>query len=343
MKKYGVMIVGTGWVSGEHIRAFEMNEHAQVAAIVSRRYEKGRAKADEYSLGKRCRVYTDYDEALKDPNVDIVVICTPNDMHCEQTVKAARAGKHILIEKPVALTWEDTLKMQAAVSEAGVKTLVGYVLHYNPLFMAAKNLQSEFIGKLFYAEADYFHRVMSDIPCYEWTCKKSVGGSSLLAGGCHAVDAVRWFMGDEVESVYAQSSKLRTDLEFDGTISIVLKFRGGAVAKIGSSYDIISPYVFNLHLCGDKGTLWNDKLWSPGVISEQRDYMQLPVLTPNSGDVRHHPFPEEADHFIDCIINGRETDCPLSDAVKTQEVVFAADCSALTGEAVRLPMDRKGF
>ena len=343
MKKYGVMIVGTGWVSGEHIRAFEMNDHAQVAAIVSRRYEKGRAKADEYGLGECCRVYTDYDEALKDPNVDVVVICTPNDMHCEQTVKAARAGKHILIEKPVALTWEDTLHMQAAVSKAGVKTLVGYVLHYNPLFMAAKKLQSEFIGKLFYAEADYFHRVMSDIPCYEWTCKKSVGGSSLLAGGCHAVDAVRWFVRDEVESVYAQSSKLRTDLEFDGTISIILKFLSGAVAKIGSSYDIISPYVFNLHLCGDKGTLWNDRLWSPGVITEQRDYMQLPVLTPNSGDVQHHPFPEEAAHFVDCIINDRETDCPLSDAVKTQEVVFAADRSALTGEAVRLPMDRNGF
>ena len=92
-KIYGVMIVGTGWVSGEHIRAFEMNEHAEVRAIVSRSYEKGRAKADEYNLGERCKVYTDYDEALKDPNVDIVVICTPNDMHCEQTIKAAKAFK----------------------------------------------------------------------------------------------------------------------------------------------------------------------------------------------------------------------------------------------------------
>ena len=115
MKKYGVMIVGTGWVSGEHIRAFEMNEHAEVRAIVSRSHEKGRAKADEYNLGDRCKVYTDYDEALKDPNVDIVVICTPNDMHCEQTIKAAQAHKHILLEKPVALTWEDTLRMDKAV------------------------------------------------------------------------------------------------------------------------------------------------------------------------------------------------------------------------------------
>lgn len=337
-KIYGVMIVGTGWVSGEHIRAFNMNEHAKVVAIVSRSYDKGRAKADEYGLGEECKIYTDYDEGLRDPKVDVVVICTPNDMHCEQTIKAAEAGKHILIEKPVALTWEDTKRMDEAVRKAGVKTLVGYVLHYNPLFMAAKKLQKDFIGKLTYVEADYFHRVMSDIPCYEWTCKKSVGGSSLLAGGCHAVDAARWFMQDEVVSVYAQSSKMREDLEFDGTITLVLKFKNGATAKVGSSYDFISPYVFNIHLCGDKGTLWNDKLWSPGMIAEQRDYMQLPVLTPNSGDVKHHPFPEEVAHFMDCIVHDRETDCPMSDAVKTQEVVFAADLSAATGKAIQLPL-----
>ena len=64
MKKYGVMIVGTGWVSGEHIRAFEMTDKAEVRAIVSRNYDRGRAKADEYNLGDRCKIYTCYDEAL---------------------------------------------------------------------------------------------------------------------------------------------------------------------------------------------------------------------------------------------------------------------------------------
>ena len=82
--------------------------------------------------------------------------------------------------------------MDEAVRKAGVKTLVGYVLHYNPLFVTAKKIQKDFIGELKYAETDYFHRVMGDIPCYQWTCKKSVGGQ-LPAGrrlprrGCHAV------------------------------------------------------------------------------------------------------------------------------------------------------------
>ena len=133
-------------------------------------------------------------------------------------LKAAEANKHILIEKPLAVTWEDTKRMKAAIDKAGVKTLVGYVLRWNPLFMTAKELQEDFIGDLYYAETDYFHRVTESYPCYDWTVRADSGGSSLLAGGCHAIDAMRWFMQDEVVEVTAYSSKLRDDLEFDGTI-----------------------------------------------------------------------------------------------------------------------------
>lgn len=337
MKNYGVLIVGTGWVSSEHIRAFEMNPNTHVAAIVSRSLEKGSAKAREYGANE-AKIYTDYEKALQDPAVDIVCICTPNHLHAQQTILAAQAGKHILIEKPISLNWEDAKSMKAAVDKAGVKTLVGYVLRWNPLFQTAKNMMDDYIGKLYYAETDYFHRVTEEYPCYEWTVKKGVGGSSLLAGGCHAVDAMRWFMQDDVEEVVAYSSKLRDDLEFDGTLVLLLKFKNGAVGKIGSSYDIISPYIFNLHLFGDKGSLLNDKLYSPGRIVEQKDYAYLPVTTPDSGDVTHHPFPQEVNHFVDCIINDKETLVSLGDAMKTQEIVFAADLSAATGKPVKLPL-----
>lgn len=337
MKPYGVLIVGTGWVSGEHIRAFEMNPHSRVAALCSRSEEKGRAKALEYGVPE-ARIYTDYEKALADPDVDIVCICTPNHLHAQQTILAANAGKHILIEKPIALNWEDCQKMKAAVDKAGVKTLVGYVLRWNPLFLNAKKMQGEYLGRLYYAEADYFHRVTESYPCYDWTVKKDVGGSSLLAGGCHAVDAMRWFMQDDVEEVVAYSSSSRQDLEFDGTLVMLLKFKNGTMGKVGSSYDTISPYIFNLHLFGDKGSLLNDKLYSPDQIEKQRDYMHLPVETPDSGDVTHHPFPEEIDHFIDCIMNDKKTIVDLDDAMKTQEIVFAADQSAATGRPVKLPL-----
>lgn len=338
MKKFGVLIVGTGWVSSEHIRAFTMNPHSYVTAIMSRSTEKGRQRASSCGLGEEVRIYTDYDDALMDPKVDIVCICTPNHLHADQTIKAAKAGKHILIEKPIALTWEDAKAMKAAVDESGVKTLVGYVLHWNPLFLNAKRMLKDYIGKLYYAETDYFHRVTESYPCYPWTREKGIGGSSLLAGGCHAVDAMRWFMQSDVEEVTAYSSKGRDDLEFDGTLVMILKFKSGAVGKVGSSYDFISPYIFNLHLFGDKGSLLNDKLYSPSMIHGQKDYMILPVDTPNSGDVEHHPFPQEINEFIDCILQDRQPELCLDDAMKTQEIVFAADLSAATGKSVKLPL-----
>jgi predicted dehydrogenase len=338
MKNYGVAIIGTGWVSGEHIRAFEMNENSSVVAIVSRSLEKGEAKAKEYNL-KNYKVYTDYDECLNDSRVDIVCICTPNHMHAEQTIKAANAKKHILIEKPIALNWEDAKKMKEAVDHAGVKTLVGYVLRWNPLFITAKRMMEQgYIGNLYYAETDYFHRVTDSYPCYDWTCKKDIGGSSLLAGGCHAVDAMRWFMQDDVIEVTAYSSSCRKDLEFDGTLVMILKFKNGAIGKIGSSYDTISPYIFNVHLFGDKGSLLNNKVYSPKMLEGQLDFMDIPVVSPDSGDVTHHPFPQEIDHFIECIIEDKETIVSLDDAMKTQEVVFAADKSALENHPVKLPL-----
>ena len=337
MKKYGVLIVGTGWVSSEHIRAFEMNSHSRVVAIMSRSEERGKVRAIETGI-PNAKVYTCYDRALEDSDVDIVCICTPNHLHTEQTIKAAEAGKHILIEKPISLNWDDAKAMKAAVDKAGVKTLVGYVLRWNPLFETVKRMQERFIGNLYYAETDYFHRVTESYNCYDWTIKKEVGGSSLLAGGCHAVDAIRWFVQQDVEEVMAYSSTCRTDLEFDGTLVALLKFKNGIMGKVGSSYDSISPYFFNLHLFGDKGTLLNNKLYSPREIERQKDYMVLPVETPDSGDVSHHPFPQEINHLIDCILNDK---CPIVDldyAMKTQEVVFAADMSASTGKPVRLPL-----
>lgn len=327
-------------MSGAHIRAFQQDSRAYIAGIVSRSEEKARKKMKEYALDETCAVYTDYEAALSDPRVDIAVICTPNDLHCRQAVLAARAGKHILLEKPAALTWEDSLQLYQEVSRAGVHSLVGYVLHFNPLFETAKNLQKEFIGEIKYAETDYFHRIEEDLPCYSWNRTESVGGSSLLAGGCHAVDAMRWFMQEDVESVYAQSMKIREDFEFPGTTVVILRFKSGKIAKIGSSYDFISPYVFNIRLCGTKGTMWNDKLWSPQMISGQLDYLSLPVTLPNSADVSHHPFPKQARHLLDCLEKDIETNCPVADALKTQEIIAAADLSAKINQPVALPLGR---
>lgn len=336
MKQYGALIVGTGWVAPEHIRSFKMNPNARVAAIVSRSAERGRAVAEMYSVPEAA-VYTDYDKALEDPNVDIVVLCTPNYMHADQTIKAAQAGKHILIEKPLDVVWEKCLAMKDAVDKAGVKTLVSYVLRWNELFMTVKRMQEEYLGKLYYAETDYLHHIPATYNCYDWITKKATGGGALHAGGCHAIDGLRWFVQQEATEVFAYSNAGRKDMDYDGTVVLLIKFADGLMGKIASSFDVVSPYVYNLHLFGEKGTLYNDRLYSPSMLEGQQDFMRIPVKTPDSGDVEHHPFPQEVAHFVDCIIQDKKTIVDIDDALKTQEIAFAADVSARTGKPVGIP------
>lgn len=336
--KYGVAVLGTGWVSGQHIRAFEMNPNSKVTAIVSRTEERALEKIREHSL-KDCKPYADYEACLRDRDVDIVCICTPNHLHCEQAVMAANAGKHLLVEKPLANTWEEALQMQDAVKRANVKTLVSYVLHFNPMLVTAKNLVKEgYLGKLFYAETDFFLHMDESYDCYEWTRKKEIGGSMLISGGCHAVDAMRQFMKSDVMEVSAYANKFRPDFEYDGTIVMILKFKDGSVGKIGCSFDLIAPYMFNVHLFGDEGSLINNRLYAPKRINRQLDFMEIPVTLPNTSDVAHHNFPEQNGHLIDCIIKDIETECSIDDAVKTQEIIFAAERSAALGKPIKLPL-----
>lgn len=333
-----VGIIGTGWVSDEYIRSFSMNPHTEVTAICSRSKERAQSKAEEHSLAD-CSFFDDFDEMLAS-DIDIVCILTPNFQHAEQTIKAAEAKKHIVIEKPIATDWNDMLRMQEAVERNKVKTIVGFVLRWNPLFKTAKNMITrDIIGKPFYAEVDYLHRIDETYHCYDWSKSEETGGSILQVGGCHAVDGLRWFMRQEAKEVVALSGRFRDDFEQDTTITFVTKFADGSLGKVCCSYDVICPYIFNLKLYGDKGTLINDKLWAADSFSGQNKWIDLPVQTPDSGDVSHHPFPDEVNHFVDCILNDTPCIVDLNDAIKTFEIIEAADRSAQNGgKPVSLPL-----
>ena len=115
MSKLGVVIVGTGWVAGEHVKAFQADSRAEVRAVCGR--DAGRTKAFAEGLGLTCPTYTDLDAALKQDGIDIVSICTPPNVHKEQAVASASAGKHILLEKAMAVTVEDARAIRDAVSK----------------------------------------------------------------------------------------------------------------------------------------------------------------------------------------------------------------------------------
>lgn len=341
MEILGVGIVGTGWVSDEYIRSFSMNSHTEVRAICSRSKEKAEQKAHQHGL-VHCRVYDDYAEMLKSDDIQIVCVLTPNFMHAQQAIMAAEAKKHIVIEKPIAIDWHDMLRMQKAVHDNGVKTIVGFVLRWNPLFKTAKELIArDIIGKPFYAEVDYLHRINETYHCYDWSKTHETGGSILQVGGCHAVDGLRWFMQQEAVEVVALSGRYRDDFEQDTTITFIARFANGSMGKVCCSYDVMCPYIYNLKLYGDKGTLINDSFWSKDAFPGQQDWIHLPVQTPDSGDVSHHPFPEEVNHFVDCILNNTPCIVDLDDAIKTFEIIEAADRSARSGGMpVKLPLEK---
>jgi len=334
--KLGAAVWGAGWVSGEHIKAYKNNPHCEVVAIGSRKAESARAKADE--AGIECAIYTDYDELLADKRVDIVSICTPNDRHAIETIKAAEAGKHILIEKPVALNLEDLARMRDVVRRAGVKTVVSFVLRWNPLFECIKGLQKTIaLGQIFYAEVDYWHPLGRWYKGFDWVTTKKAGGSMLLAAGCHAVDAIRYFMESEIVEVSAYTTNAG-ECEYPGTIVAALKFENGRIGKVSATWDVRSPYTFSIELLGENGTLRDNRLYSKALLPGQTKFLEIPTILPDSGDVTHHPFQPEIDHLVDCILTNTESHVNLEDAVKTHEVCIAADMSAEEGHPVRLPL-----
>ena len=157
--KMGVAILGTGDVSGEHIKAFQQNPHTEVVGLLSRDRARAEVKAAEYGL-ERCRPYTHLEELLKNDEIRIVSVCTPHHLHVEQGSACAEAGRHILVEKPIALDLAGLRRLDAAVQRNRVKSLVSFVLRWNPLFETIKAILADgTIGQIFYAEVDYFHGI----------------------------------------------------------------------------------------------------------------------------------------------------------------------------------------
>jgi predicted dehydrogenase len=338
----GVAIVGTGWVSGEHIRAFQANAHTEIRAIVSRDKARAAAKARQHDLGG-VRACDRLEEVLEDPAIQIVSICTPHHLHVAEGVASARAGKHLLLEKPVALDLAGLRELQTAVRTARVKTLVSFVLRWNPLFETIRALLADgTVGRLFYAEVDYLHGIGPWYAQYAWNIKRQIGGSSLLTGGCHAVDGLRWFVGKRAVEVFAYANCSAANplrYEYEPNSVTLVKFEDGTLGKVASSVECVMPYVFNIELLGDAGTIRNNQVFSKRWVG-QKGWATIPTILPDSGDVTHHPFREEVNHFVECILNDRESHVNLEDAALTHEICFASEVSSREGRPVRLPLDR---
>lgn len=340
MSKLNVGIIGYGWVATAHIVAINSSRNAQISAIYSSRPQNDVELSNKW--GSEIKSYTDLQAMLGDPSIDAVSICSYTYQHKEHAVAAANAGKHIILEKPMALSWEDCLEIEAAVKKAGVKFCICFECRWSNQFLSTKAMIDQgLIGDLHYGEIDYLHGIGPWYGQFEWNAKKTGGGSSLLTAGCHALDALLLFMGDDVEEVTSYDTKTKSELfapyEYNTTSVTILKFKSGKIAKCAASVDCIQPYYFHTHLFGSHGSILDNKIHSDKLKSDKHKWSEMSMTMLDSGDVADHPYQLQFETFFDSVINN--TDMPLTSlkqAMKTHEIIFAADKSAATGKSVRL-------
>jgi predicted dehydrogenase len=337
-RKLGVAIHGAGEVAYAHAASWRKNPHVQIVSVSSRRRETAQRLID--TLGLDCPAGDDFDAVLADQRVDIVNLSGPNHVHAPQGIAAAEAGKHLLVEKPMAITIEENRALRDAVARAGVRSIVSFVLRWNPLFENLKSLLAAgAVGQLFYAEVDYWHGLGSNYQGAVWAASRKTGGSAMLLAGCHAVDALRWFVGDEAVEVTAVSNNPKKFYEYDANVVAMVKFCNGVIGKTSVLLDCEMPYAFNIDLAGTQGTLRDNRLWSKKLLPGQTGWATLPTILPDSPDVHHHPFDAEINALVDAVRTGRESHCNVADAYQTHELCLAIDRSlAEGGRPVRLPL-----
>jgi predicted dehydrogenase len=359
----GVAVCGVGWCGSQHITAFLRNPRTKVTWLCARDPDRARANLASYGIAlPDVRITTSYDEVLRAADVDIVSIATPNHLHAEQAVAGAQAGKHLLLEKPTGLDVAELVRIRDAVRRAGVRTIVSFELRYNPFLKFARWLRSAgWLGEIRFARTQYLSRVTDWYSGWAWVRTRASGRSHLLAAGCHAVDALRWCSGLEPTSVSALHTHFTDGYEWPTSIVVNMTLEGRALGHVTSSTDFMLPYSFVVELMGDRATLRQDLLQSldapidverlaaanpfPDVrLAATADPAGRPAIRihcamPDTADVAHHPFQDEIDELVACVLDERDTSIDVFDAQKTMEVCLAADRSAeLGGAPVSLPL-----
>jgi len=340
MKKYNVGIIGYGWVATAHIAAINASPYAQVTAIYSSRKLDDKVLSATY--GSPIKSYTDLGEMLKDKSIHVVSLCSYPYQHKDQAIAAAKAGKHMIIEKPLSLSWEDCQAVESAVKSAAVKICFCFECRYSNQFIATKAVIDQgLLGDIHYGEIDYYHGIGPWYGQFQWNIKKEAGGSSLLTAGCHALDALLLCMGTDVAEVTSYDTKSRSKVfepyEYTTTSVTIVKFKSGRVGKCAAVVDCLQPYYFHTHLCGSEGSLLDNKFHSMKLQTNKASWSTLSMKMLDSGDVADHPYLTQFNTFFESLEKGK--DMPLTslkEAMITHEIMFAADRSAATGKPVKL-------
>lgn len=335
MKKIKIGLAGAGWIGAEHGRNIARHPRAELAAVCDANPDAvARLRRETGAAFAECRTF----EALCAADLDAVVIATPNALHAEQSIAAARAGKAIYCEKPMAIQPDDCRRIRDAVVAAGVPYLIGYHRRVNPLFQHVRGLLDQgALGKPFMIESDYLHHVPAHWNIWSWLGKEQVAGSLFHAGSGHNVDLIRYFCGDVREVTCLKDVFLpRPDqVETEDTAIALFRFQSGAIGKVQFCIGPITPFQFNFKLYGTRGSVVNNRIWldtmprfaDPG---HEKECIELPAawIPDNVQGGIGEPWDRLMDHFIALVADGIPCLNDVHSACQTSLTCFAAVESA---------------
>ena len=327
--KLGYAVVGLGmYGQGMILPQFANCEHSRLAAVVSGDPVKAKKVADQYGLPDTAIYnYENYDTIRDNPDIDIVYICLPNSMHAEYTIRAAEAGKHVMCEKPMAISVSECEAMIAACKRAGKKLMIGYRCHFEPYNLEAmRRARAGEIGKLRYFRSE--HSFVQGDPS-KWRLKRAyAGGGSLMDYGIYALNASRYMTDEEPIAVYAKETTDRSDPRFhevEDMIEFELEFPSGVIGSCMSGYSSNQNHVL---LMGDKGRIelepgtsyGGNRLWvGPNGRTNE--------ITPPPGPGKTQ-WAGQLDHLVDCIRNNKEPIVSGEEGLRDMRIIEAIYLSA---------------
>ncbi|MGU3316876.1 Gfo/Idh/MocA family protein [Sphingomonas sp. M6A6_1c] len=333
----GYAIVGLGsYGLGVIIPQFANCTHSRLVAVVSGDAAKAQRVAAEHGLPARSVYsYANFDTIRDNPDVDIVYVCLPNSMHAEYTIRAAKAGKHVMCEKPMAVSVAECEAMIAACKKANRKLMIGYRCHFEPFNLEAMRLaRTGAAGKIRYVRTE--HGFTQGSPS-AWRLKRALaGGGSLMDMGVYSLQAARYMTGEEPIAVTARESTDRRDPRFtevEDMIEWTLEFPSGAIAGCQSMYSANQNHIL---LMGDKGRIElepatrydGNHMWL-GRDGRERE------VTPPAGPAKTQ-FAGQLDHLAQCVMSGREPIVSGEEGLRDMRIVEAIYRSAREGRTIRL-------
>ena len=343
-RKVNVGLVGSQFITTIHVESLKSVSDAEVIAVMSPTEGHARDFAKKYDIPNH---FTDYDQILALDEVDLIVIGAPNHLHCDLTLRAAKAGKHIVVEKPFCMNMKEADLMIEACKEANVKLMYAEELCFTPKYVRMKELLDE--GALGYPVL-LKQSEKHDGPHapHFWDVERS-GGGVTMDMGCHAFQFFRWLnKNNPVKSVYAHMTTTvhndKTKGDDNGTI--ILEFENGVTAIAEESWTKLGGMDDKAEIHGSEGVAYADVLQGNSIQTYSTKGIGYAVEKAGNTvgwsftmyeEIWNYGFPQEFEHFVDCVKNDRQPLVTGEDGKAVMEIIFAAYESAGTGRKVELP------